>query len=603
VMRSLVMRLPLVVATVGYVVLGGHPFVGGVAVLLTLLPSLVARAPRGVDAVFASFAAVGGATFAALVPATEDLLGAAAPRRLYDAVALAGVLAVGARVPFKRPIGGYELTLGIAMLGVMGLGDARPLTAFVPLTIGFVAAAMGGLTAADPRRALSLPASRQRVAIIAATFIALAVTAVLGRALPVANAYVMTWFEGSEDRRAGFGDTIALGGLREILDDDSVALRVFGEHVDHLRGAVYTRYGAGRWYGRLGARGARTDVSRRAVTTFVEHVDADDEHWFVPLDAEVVDVPGGIVTVDELGVIAPPEGVSADRIGIAATAPRVLLPPDEDDLALPDALRPELRRVLRAWTSSSSPSLDSIRAKLATFTYALQIPEHDPDKDPVLAFLEDHQTGHCEYFASAMALLARASGVPARVVGGYLVVERNALGGHWVVRQRNAHAWVEAYVDGAWRTFDPTPASGLRRHMPEESVGFDAFVGLVAVYVNRFGRFVYANVAWFAPTLVLLAILFLFRRELRAWFVRSEGPTEVAVTLSYATTDEAYAAFEARLGARGFRREEAETLERFAARLAEDPALVGDAELVLRYAVVRYAGRADAALSADLTAP
>ncbi len=602
-MRRFVMRLPLVVATAGYVVLGGHPVVGGVALLLALLPALVTRAPRGVDAVFASFAAVGGATFAALVPGTEDLLGGAAPRRLYDAVALAGVLAVGARVPFKRPIGGYELTLGIAMMGVMGLGDARPLTAFVPLTIGFVAAALAGLTAADPRRALSLPASRQRVAILVAVFIALAVTTLLGRALPVANAYAIRLFEGSEDRRAGFGDTIALGALREILDDDTVALRVFGEHADHLRGAVYTRYGAGRWFGRLGAAGQRAEVSRGAATTYIEHVDADDEHWFVPLDAEVVEVPGGVVTVDDLGVIAPPEAQSADRIGLRRTPPRVLPPPDEDDLALPEALRPELRRVLRAWTSSSSPPLDSIRAKLARFTYALRIPEHDPDKDPVLAFIEDHRTGHCEYFASAMTLLARAAGVPARVVGGYLVVERNALGGHWVVRQRNAHAWVEAYVDGAWRTYDPTPPSGLRRHMPEESVGFDAFVGLVAVYVNRFGRFVYANVAWFAPTLVLLAMLFLFRRELRAWFVRSEASKEVAVTLSYATTDEAYAAFEARLGARGFRREDAETLERFAARLAEDPALVGDADLVRRYAVVRYAGRVDATLSADLTAP
>src|SRR5262245_14858520 len=62
-------------------------------------------------------------------------------------------------------------------------------------------------------------------------------------------------------------------------------------------------------------------------------------------------------------------------------------------------------------------------------------------------------------FASAMVLLARTRGIPARVVGGYRVTEVNPLSGRAIVRDRDAHAWVEAWLDGEWRGWDPTPTS------------------------------------------------------------------------------------------------------------------------------------------------
>ena len=62
-------------------------------------------------------------------------------------------------------------------------------------------------------------------------------------------------------------------------------------------------------------------------------------------------------------------------------------------------------------------------------------------------------------FASAMVLLARVEGIPARVVGGYHVSEVNPFTGRAIVRDRDAHAWVEAWIEGAWRKWDPTPVS------------------------------------------------------------------------------------------------------------------------------------------------
>jgi protein-glutamine gamma-glutamyltransferase len=76
---------------------------------------------------------------------------------------------------------------------------------------------------------------------------------------------------------------------------------------------------------------------------------------------------------------------------------------------------------------------------------------------PLSAFLLEHRSGHCEYFATAGVLLLRKAGIPARYAAGYAVQERAGRG--YVVRQRHAHAWCLAYHDGAWRDFDPTPAS------------------------------------------------------------------------------------------------------------------------------------------------
>ncbi|MEM1213420.1 MAG: DUF3488 and transglutaminase-like domain-containing protein [Planctomycetota bacterium] len=79
--------------------------------------------------------------------------------------------------------------------------------------------------------------------------------------------------------------------------------------------------------------------------------------------------------------------------------------------------------------------------------------------DPVLAFLFEHKQGHCELFASGLVAMCRSVGVPARIVTGYRASEFNAIGGYYVVRQTDAHAWVEVKVGeaGPWRVMDPTP--------------------------------------------------------------------------------------------------------------------------------------------------
>jgi len=92
------------------------------------------------------------------------------------------------------------------------------------------------------------------------------------------------------------------------------------------------------------------------------------------------------------------------------------------------------------------------------YGYTLELPRTKV-KDPIANFLFERKQGHCEYFASAMAVMLRTQGIPSRVVNGFRSDEFNDLTGNYVVRAKDAHSWVEAYFPGyGWQTFDPTPA-------------------------------------------------------------------------------------------------------------------------------------------------
>jgi hypothetical protein len=81
-------------------------------------------------------------------------------------------------------------------------------------------------------------------------------------------------------------------------------------------------------------------------------------------------------------------------------------------------------------------------------------------RQPVAEFLFEKKRGYCEYFASAAAVLLRLQGVPTRYIGGFNVIESNRSGDHFVVRESDSHAWIEAYIPGkGWVEADPTPAA------------------------------------------------------------------------------------------------------------------------------------------------
>jgi len=133
-------------------------------------------------------------------------------------------------------------------------------------------------------------------------------------------------------------------------------------------------------------------------------------------------------------------------------------------LGLPalDSRIPELARKITASADNDYDRAAALETYLRThFGYSLQLSRTVPH-DPLANFLFERRQGHCEYFASSMAVMLRILGIPSRVVNGFRTGEFNDLTSQYVVRASNAHSWVEAYFPGhGWVAFDPTPGASI----------------------------------------------------------------------------------------------------------------------------------------------
>ncbi len=151
-------------------------------------------------------------------------------------------------------------------------------------------------------------------------------------------------------------------------------------------------------------------------------------------------------------------------------------------LQLPPQLDPRIPELAKKITAAAPTPADkavTLDNFLRTqYRYTLDLTGNNGD-DPLPKFLFDTKAGHCEYFASAMAVMLRTLGIPSREVNGFLPGEYNELGGDYIVRASDAHSWVEAYFPGSdWVVFDPTPAG------PAPSDGFMSKLGRYADWLE-----------------------------------------------------------------------------------------------------------------------
>ncbi len=189
----------------------------------------------------------------------------------------------------------------------------------------------------------------------------------------------------------------------------------------------------------------------------------------------------GYLFMDRTGSLFNPTHNNT-KIRYEGTARLPLISPDElrkastdypDDiretyLQLP-SLDPRIHQLAEDVTGRSTNEYDKAselrRYLIAHYSYTLNLTASaGRGVDPLAYFLFVRHAGHCEYFATAMAVMLRSIGVPARYVTGFLPGEYNDVGGDYIIRGSDAHAWVEVYFNGyGWITFDPTPPSNEER--------------------------------------------------------------------------------------------------------------------------------------------
>jgi transglutaminase-like putative cysteine protease len=292
-----------------------------------------------------------------------------------------------------------------------------------------------------------------------------------------------------------------LGDIEQLLQSSRLVMRVYSSQAQKLRGRVFTSFDGAAWHGRLA-------LGRHVPTTLAAGVaDPELRDWLEeipgesyaipPHNPEQAAAPGAIRTriVQSLfneGLLVAPGGkllvraqVSSLRLdpfeGLATPLSSdveiygivnrregdVAQPGDAvpetlaESLALPDDTDARFRELAARLTADAPTAAERVRRTVeyvkGAALYSLRVGKFR-SAQPVAEFLFEKKQGYCEFFASAAAILLRLEGVPARYVTGFEVEEGNREGGHYVVRELDAHAWIEAYVPGrGWVEADPTP--------------------------------------------------------------------------------------------------------------------------------------------------
>ena len=314
---------------------------------------------------------------------------------------------------------------------------------------------------------------------------------------PRSGAAALTRSAGGAQNLIGFSENVTLGQIGTLKQDDGLVMRVRLENGEtpralRWRGVALDEFTGFAWKKSPDARRPEPVEQRGGffqvgTTRLGVHRLTMQTFFLEPLESPVLFAAPRVVALqgDLPFVRADQEGsIQSRRHDFERVMYKAISDTDEPPveelrndmrpysadyqryLQLPEPLDPRIVQLARtmildAHARNRYDAAKAIEWQLQRdYGYSLQMKATGPD--PLADFLFNVKTGHCEYFATAMAILLRTHGIAARVVNGFLPGEYNDTAGAYTVRQSDAHSWVEVYFPGtqSWVTFDPTPSAG-----------------------------------------------------------------------------------------------------------------------------------------------
>lgn len=285
--------------------------------------------------------------------------------------------------------------------------------------------------------------------------------------------------QNSPQARTGLSDEMSPGDIAAMYVDETPVMRarfdgpVPSGQLLYWRGPILSEFDGRRWTrDRMSEQRAASSVQPVGDATSYElEQEPTDRQYIYALDMPTTIPDGSRLTRElTLRVRAPLTQVSRHRL---VSHLDYRLEPDaaggllKRNLLLPADVNPRTRALAQQW-KSENPEPRALIAKAmdlfnAEFTYTLE-PGQLLEGDSIDDFLFNTRRGYCEHFASAFVVLMRSAGIPARVATGYQGGAWNPIGEYVVVRQSDAHAWAEVWIEGmGWMRVDPTSAVAPER--------------------------------------------------------------------------------------------------------------------------------------------
>ncbi|MFN3870227.1 MAG: transglutaminaseTgpA domain-containing protein [Aquificaceae bacterium] len=266
--------------------------------------------------------------------------------------------------------------------------------------------------------------------------------------------------------KTGLSDSVSLGKVGDIQEDNTVAFRVYGlpQNIEdpYWRAIVFDRYEKNTW---LRApeknypmpKGTGDLVYTLVIEPSFDHIVPALDYPYKVLKIEGLNTEAYIATGNVLRLQR--EINRAIRLVVSSSKELYFKENPSDYLQVPETIGPAIRSLAQNLSKGTTRDEEKLKKVVEYFSkgyqYTLKLEKYEGD--PLEYFLFVAKRGNCEYYASATALILRLMGIPARVVGGYKGALWNPFGNYHIVTNSMAHVWVEAHIDGKWLRVDTTP--------------------------------------------------------------------------------------------------------------------------------------------------
>jgi protein-glutamine gamma-glutamyltransferase len=274
----------------------------------------------------------------------------------------------------------------------------------------------------------------------------------------------------------GLDDEMSPGQISQLSLSDEVAFRVEFTGPIPENWALYWRgpvlwYSDGvKWVGEKRPDKPLAIEVQGSPISYSVTMEATDKNWLYGLEMPS-ELPGRAFLSHDQQILTRRPVQARRRYELSSYTQFKLLARGEEELQralqLPQGYHPKARALGKSWQDGGKQGLEVVNMALQMFNQEAFYYTLSPPlllQDNVDQFIFDTQQGFCEHYASAFVILMRAAGVPARVVTGYQGGNLNPVGNYLVVRQHDAHAWAEIWLqDEGWLRIDPTAAVAPER--------------------------------------------------------------------------------------------------------------------------------------------
>ncbi len=480
----------------------------------------------------------------------------------------------------QRPVDLLPPYLAVTLLAAGTIAKPSPWFYWVlALLIG------GWLFAARPK-----PHSARLAAFIAASLLAISGGFALGFGLERTQLALQQWISDvlSNADADPFRSQTRIGDLGQLKLTEGIVWRV--EKVGSRRSPLLLRTGVFSYYSR-GIWGAHRNAFEpmppvRGAAQVLLHLQGETRKGMalIPMPLEggrPEGHAGGRVDRGSYGVIRISDASTELDLTILSQAHTPPPPPETADLSVPQDFQklfnqlPALHGLRERQPSARLVGLESWFRE--HFRYTLFLGDQSTGARDLARFLLKDHAGHCEYFATSTVLILRSLGIPARYVTGYSVQEYSRLERAYLLRNRHAHAWVDAWIDGRWVEVDTTPSTWLEAEEDAAPFWLPAY-DLLSYLGRRLGEWrrdlmSLEPSSWlvaFAGSTVLVLAALLLRRVRRQQQKRIKPTRQQRYQAPPSSESAAFLKLERELAALGLARHASEPPRSWLQRLRQD---------------------------------